>query len=237
MSVDSPSRKPDDLVATIRDLDRRLRALETANRLTSASVGSGGLRILDGGSLTVSGPATIGGTTTLNGDLRVPTGGDVTVEGGDLVLETRPAQLKRVEANRPAIWSDSVSGFTVDTTERELSDTLSVPSWAVNAFALIGGSVTARNGSGSAGRLWVNIGWTAVGSDRVAQTPTHQSSTGNTDYTSIGINDPISINVTNDTSLTIRVKWRSASGSWGSDSQNWALIRGLVIWNGYGVDL
>ena len=34
------------------EVDRRLRALESANRLTSASIGSGGLRVKDGGKIT-----------------------------------------------------------------------------------------------------------------------------------------------------------------------------------------
>lgn len=53
MSLDSPSRQPDDLTETLRELDRRLRALEGANRLTSASIGSGGLRVRAGGQVIV----------------------------------------------------------------------------------------------------------------------------------------------------------------------------------------
>lgn len=100
MSFDSPSRRPDDLVASFEEIFRRLRVLESANRLTSASIGSGGLRILDGGSLTVDGPTDVGGDLAVSGstdltgplsltaDLTVGTNGDIILSGGELRLRS-----------------------------------------------------------------------------------------------------------------------------------------------------
>lgn len=200
MKFDSPSRKPDDMVDSLRELDRRLRALEGANRLTSASIGSGGLKVFD---------------------------------GGDIILETRPGQFRQIQANRPERVSTSDNGFIVDTSWRSLSLVVNVPDWAHNAFMFYGGSVSGNNGSASADALWMRADWSASGGSS-GGIGTLQSSTPSGHWRALTILDVIGEDVTNDTSITLQVKWRSASGSWGSHGSNHVNLRGLVIWNGFG---
>ena len=72
-----------------RDIERRLRALETAGRLTNASIGSGGLVVKDGGSIAIEGGGGLavkgGGSIDIEGGggLAVKDGGSIVVEGGD----------------------------------------------------------------------------------------------------------------------------------------------------------
>ncbi len=70
----SDQRPPSDdwLVRRIADLERQVRELQAGPRLAAATIGAGGLRIVNGGKLTVEG----GGSIELLG------GGKLTVEGG-----------------------------------------------------------------------------------------------------------------------------------------------------------
>lgn len=94
----------------IKDLERRISTIETAPRLSSSSISSGGLTVKDGGGitiidggsisvnggslnidnggeLTVSGPTTLGGPTSLSSTLTVGNGGDMIVRGGRINVQ------------------------------------------------------------------------------------------------------------------------------------------------------
>lgn len=96
----------------IKDLERRVSTAETAPRLSSSGVGSGGITINDGGSLTIkdggslsvtgdteiggvlnvgadmniTGELTVGGASSLQSTLTVDEEGDIVVRGGRVIV-------------------------------------------------------------------------------------------------------------------------------------------------------
>lgn len=89
-----------DLLNTIRELEKRVRILENANRLTSSSVGSGGIDVKDGGAIRIYAPD---GSVlvTLDSSGLTASGGTIsgaTVEGG--VIRTDVSPNNRVEIRK-----------------------------------------------------------------------------------------------------------------------------------------
>lgn len=94
--VSDAGQEPGDIMRRLRELEQEVAELRTARRLESASIGAGGMRVLDG-SVTVTGGAfvvlDVDGEETLRlstdgmelqGLLQVSDGGDIVVAGGAL---------------------------------------------------------------------------------------------------------------------------------------------------------
>jgi hypothetical protein len=104
------------LIGRLDNLGTRLRALETAAPLQSASISSGGLTIKDGGNLTVldgGGVAVQGGgdlTVSGGGDVIIDDGGNVTLlDGGDLIVD---GGIVRIEGDDGAFVAEHPDGST-----------------------------------------------------------------------------------------------------------------------------
>lgn len=103
------------LEGKLKELEQRVRTSETAPRLSSSSIGTGGLKIVDGGSLTIED----GGSVIVND------GGDILVYGGELASYTSDSSgyvrlidgqlyFRRLTSEQPGrLGTDSVGGRTV----------------------------------------------------------------------------------------------------------------------------
>lgn len=99
----------------IKDLERRMSTSETAPRLTASGVGSGGIKINDGGSLTVED----------GGGIYINDGGDILVYGGEMSSFTSNGDgyvrllngqlfFRRIPSEQPGrLATDSVEGRTI----------------------------------------------------------------------------------------------------------------------------
>lgn len=54
-NLSDPGRSQGDIMARLEELERRVEELQTTRRLPGASIGSGGLRVLDGGNIAIDG--------------------------------------------------------------------------------------------------------------------------------------------------------------------------------------
>lgn len=84
---------------SLADLERRIRALETATPMNNAAVGRSGFEVYDGGTINVSnGRLNVDGTATINGVLKAE--GAVTLSG-----DVRATGLPTTAA-RPNLYID-----------------------------------------------------------------------------------------------------------------------------------
>ena len=120
------------------EIERRLRALESANRLTSASIGSGGLRIKDGGKITfLDSSGAVLATLDENGVLVA--GAPVLLDGdgldigsGLVVVDSDGLKLDGILQPALSVLTESdAANITLTTTLTTINEvTFTIPSWA-----------------------------------------------------------------------------------------------------------
>lgn len=118
--------RPNDLAELgrrVKQLQREIELMGGARTLSSASIGSGGLRVLDGGSITIEGS------------------GSLHIETGDLILGAGKIQGSALASQLSSGYdSATASNFAVSTSwATKASRTITAPSWAttmlIHAYA------------------------------------------------------------------------------------------------------
>lgn len=152
----STSRKyrypPGDQEALWRqEIERRLAQLERSNRLTSASIGSGGLGVKDGGSIVVEGGSI------------VVEGGSIIVEGGDGVelsssgLEVNGGQVVAVSLDSDFQTYDSVPVSLSNSYVTYLTKDYTPPDWATQVLVVALGEMEAYNAEPTADNVRLRL--------------------------------------------------------------------------------
>lgn len=137
----------------IKDLERAVQELRSANQLAPA-----GIRAIDGGivvegSETVNGPLSISGTMGVTGNAdftgNVRIGGTLDLPAGIIGNDALAAPIKMA-----AIYADA-DGFTLTPTEADFcAATFTVPDGYTTALVKVDGTVNAYNTNSSADYLW-----------------------------------------------------------------------------------
>lgn len=143
-----------DLMSIIRDLQRDVKALQRATPLKSASVGEGGLRFYDGGSLTIEdgGGIVINGDGTIDVDGDATFGGDTAIGGNLAVTGTLSLPAGIINNNALAnpvvtkVATNSASNYSLTTTGASKTvTTITVPSGFTQAQVMVSVDASIRN--------------------------------------------------------------------------------------------
>lgn len=237
MITNNLPRGRDDLMRRVQDLERKIKVLEGARRLESASVGKGGLTIKDTGSLIVKGGGDISvqddGTLSVDGSATV--GGTLKVTGateidGTLLLPAGIIGNAALNAPvSPASWHADSTTFSLSTTMAvKATATVPVPSGFTRALVMAVSQVTARNTTSSQDFLSVGVaiggspvaGW-AASVDALATASVHPIVTATTAGTALltGLGS----------SFTVQARAQSGVAAWSADAYNSANIDAIIL--------